>query len=170
MAPQTTQTPKEITLTKTGFDLDSKTDVTLMKVAPFTAVGTMQDFVSRLGNDSDLILKVVNDGLEEYERKQLAANDSVAWLTTTEEGEIAKDESGSPIPFSGTLLIGEKAKQFAATVLNIAKMAFGYPDGKLAKGATKEEQEANRVLKAAAKSQAQDMILSNPVTLEALKK
>ena len=63
---------KEIrTRVKSVFDLDSKDYASLFKVGSFTPVGTMEDFVSRLGNDSALILQVVNEGLEEYAKRQL---------------------------------------------------------------------------------------------------
>jgi hypothetical protein len=130
----------------------------------------MQEFVSRLGNDSSKILEIVNDGLETYATKQLETETSAPWVELTEEDEVKKDEAGNPVTFSGTPLPADKEKSFAATILNMAKSMFGYPDQKLPKGASKAEQDANRKLKADAKQAALDMVLSNPAAVEALKK
>jgi hypothetical protein len=164
----TTQT--QIETRKSGLDLDSRSDVTLIKVAPFNPAENMESFVSRLGNDAKLILEICNDGLKEYERNKLLADNSIPWYQLNEEDEIITDENKQPVVFSGTLLIGDKAKQFAATVLNLAKMMFGYPADKLAKGASKAEQDANRLAKQTAKDAATNFVLSNPAAVEALKK
>lgn len=164
----TTQT--QIETRKSGLDLDSRSDVTLIKVAPWTPPTSMEDFVGRLQNNADLILKICTNGLKEYDQEQLAANSSIPWFQLNEEDEIITDENKQPVVFSGTLLIGDKAKQFAATVLNLAKMMFGYPADKLAKGASKAEQDANRLAKQTAKDAATNFVLSNPAAVEALKK
>lgn len=161
---------RQIEISRSIFDLDSKTDVSLRKIGTFTPVANMQEFVDRLSNNSERILEIVNEGLEEYSRKQLLSDSASPWLTVNDDGEIALDEAKQPVPFAGTPLPEEKAKSFAATVLNLAKMMFGYPDAKLPKGATKEQQEANRALKSTAKNAAIDMVLSNPAAVEALRK
>lgn len=167
---QTQPEAVEIRIPRTQFDLDSKGEVSLVKIGKFQPVATMEEFVARLGNDSNAILNIVNDGLEEYSRKALLSDSSIPWYKLTEEGDVEVDAEKNPVPFTGTLLTEEKSKQFFATVLNMAKMMFGYPDQKLPKGATKAEQDANRELKNKAKAQAQDLILSNPAAVEALKK
>ena len=171
----TTQTTPQnaertIEINKTRFDLDSKGDVSLRKVGKFKPVADMQEFVARLGNDSAKILQIVNDGLEEYSRREMETDSATPWLVVGEDGEIATDDQKQPVVFSGTVLSEEKAKQFNATVLNMAKMMFGYPDGKLAKNASKEAIEANRKAKQAARDAAQDFLLSNPAAVEALRK
>lgn len=178
MTPSATQTGaapqgREIRIDRQIFDLDSKGDVSLRKVGQFLPVANMQEFVERMGNDSAKILEIVNDGLEEFTRKSLVSDPNVPWYELTEEGELKLDgegDSAKPVPFAGTPLPEEKAKSFAASILNLAKALFGYPDAKLPKGASKEDQEKNRALKAEAKAKATDMVLSNPAAVEALKK
>jgi hypothetical protein len=81
-----------------------------------------------------------------------------------------EDEEGARTPFVGTILSADKGKQFAATVLNLAKMMFNYPSDKLPKNASKEEAAVWRNSKANAKQAAQDFVLANPAAVEALKK
>jgi hypothetical protein len=153
---------KEIrTRVKSVFDLDSKDYASLFKVGSFSPVSTMEDFVSRLGNDSALILQVVNEGLEEYAKRQLE-NSDIPYSTETEDGKIEA--------FSGTPISEEKSAQLSATVLNIAKMMFGFPDLPRGTKMTAEEQKANREKKSAAKQAAIDFVLSNPAAVEALRK
>ena len=149
-------TTKEIRTTKTVFDLDSKSDVTLVKVGTFSPVTNMQEFVSRLGNDATKILAIVNSGLESHEQSQLSSNESIAWQQEDE------NEAGETvlIPFAGTTLSEEKSKQLAANVLNMAKMLFGYA----------KDMAGGKEAKRAAKAKAQEMLLSNPQVIEALKK
>jgi hypothetical protein len=162
---QTTPAPStiEISKSKSVFDLDSKADVSVIKVGQFTPVTTMQEFVERLGNDSAAILKVVNDGLIAFATEQLATANDVPWKVVDDEGNPGAD-------FNGTLLSEEKTKQLGATVLNIAKMMFGYPDVPRGTKQTPAELAANRAKKSEAKQAAIDFVLSNPAAVEALKK
>lgn len=140
---------KQIRTQQTVFDLESKDNVTLYKVGEFTPVTTMQDFVARLGNDSAKILEIINDGLKAFELAQLEKNGE-PWMVEGEDGALT--------PFAGVTISEEKSKQFAANVLNMAKMLFGYN-----KDMTKED-------KRKAKDQAEAMLLGNPAVIEALKK
>lgn len=150
----------EIRTQKTGFDLDSKSDVTVVKTGQFQPVQNMQEFVQRLGNDSAKILEIVNSGLQDYARQQLASNGD-PWQTENEDGTLQ--------PFAGTLLTEEKSKQFGATVLNLAKMMFGYPADKPSDKSA-DAMETWRKAKETAKAQAIGFVLSNPAAIEALKK
>src|ERR1051325_8229332 len=127
---------KKLNITRRQFDLDQKKDVDLVKVVEFKPVADMAEFAARLGNDSKRILEIVNDGLEEFTKKQASEDSQIPWYEMDEEGEIKTDENKQPVVFNGTLLTDEKAKQFNATVLSMAKMMFGYPDQKLPKGAS----------------------------------
>jgi len=155
------QAIKSIEITKSVFDLDSKADVTVRKVGDFTPVSTMEEFVSRMSNNAAAILQIVNDGLESYTREQLASDEKVAWQL------VEEDDNGNETlaPFTGTLLSAEKSKSLNATVMQFAKLLFGY-----AKQMVPGDVEANRKAKAGAKSQALAMILSNPAAIENLKK
>lgn len=153
----TTQTSKEIRTTKSVFDLDSKSEVTVVKIGQFTPVANMQEFVSRLGNDAAKILTIVNDGLENHERTQLATDESKPWQVE-DENETTGEKTLAP--FSGTLLSEDRSKQLAVNVLSMAKMLFGYA----------KDMVGGREAKAAAKAKAQEMLLSNPAVIEALKK
>jgi len=164
----TTQTAsngaKEIrTRVKSVFDLDSKTEVSVVKVGTFTPVTTMQEFVDRLSNDSTKILEIINDGLEEFAKRTLDSSSEVPFQVIPEDG-------GDLTPFTGTALSEEKSVQLTATVLNLAKTLFGYPDIPRGTKQSPEELKANREKKASAKQQAYDFVLGNPGAVELLKK
>ena len=162
---QTVPTAKAILTQKTGFDLESKSDVLVVKIGSLAPITSMQDFVSRLGNDSQTILKVINDGMEAYEAERLRADSSVPWQTEEE------DENGETVltPFEGNLISEENGKKLAVNVLNIAKLMFGYPASKLPKDAPASVKSETKALKQVAKLKAQEMLLSNPAVVEALK-
>lgn len=151
---------KTLEVTKSVFDLDSKDYVTLKKIGEFAPVTSMAEFTERLGNDAKAILEIVNDGLEEYSRKQLAAN-AEPWKLVEE----AEDGSESLSDFTGTPISAEKSKLLSATVINLAKTLFGY-----AKNMVPNNADENRKAKKAAKDQALAMLLSNPAAVEGLKK
>ena len=148
---------KEIFKQKTVFDLDSKGDVTVKKVGQFTPVANMQDFVARLGNDAEAILRIVNAGLEDYERERLASDESIPWQVLDDEGKPAGE-------FKGFLLSEEKSKQLNASVLNFAKLSFGYNEASEIKDA-KERSKARQT----AKDEALAALLT-PAAIEGLKK
>ncbi len=141
---------KPLEVSRSVFDLDSKDDVTVVKIGSFTPVSTMAEFTARLGNDAAKILSVVNEGLEAYDREVLANNDQ-PWQVKAEDGTLSN--------FSGTLLNEEGSKFFAASVLNFAKMVFKYS----------KDMAGGKEAKRKAKEQAADVLLSNPATIEALK-
>jgi len=162
----TTQTQPEtahkaLEIRKEVFDLDSKGMVTVVKVGDFEPVSSMEEFVSRLGNDAKAILSIVNDGLEKYTEKQLENDSTVSYQLVDE------DENGNEtlVPFTGTLLSAEKSKSLGATVINFAKLLFGYQ-----KNMVPGNKEENRKAKAAAKESALAAILSNPAAMEGLRK
>lgn len=167
MTPEMKQTAevganKAIEVTKSVFDLDSKGDVLVKKVGDFTPVATMEEFVSRMGNNAAAILKIVNDGLEKYTEVQLEADDSIAWQLVEKDDETGLEKL---TPFTGTLLSEEKSKSLDATVIQTAKLFFGYQKNMVA-----GDVDANRKAKAGAKEQALAFILSNPAAIENLKK
>jgi hypothetical protein len=162
----TTQTAPEaahkaLEIRKEVFDLDSKGMVTVVKTGDFEPVSTMEEFVSRLGNDAKAILQIVNDGLEKYTEKQLESDTNVPYQLVDE------DESGNEVlvPFTGTLLSAEKSASLKATVINFAKLLFGY-----SKNMVPGDKKANADAKKAAKESALAAILSNPAAVEGLKK
>ena len=155
---------KPITISKTVFDLDSKDDVSVMKAGTFTPVATMSEFSERMAGDTDQALKIINVALEMYAKEQLESDNSISWKTQKEDGTAGDD-------FSGTLLSPEKSKQLDATVLNLAKTMFGYPDSPRGgnKNLSEEEIKSQRATKSKAKQEALDFILSSPAAIERLK-
>ena len=151
---------RPIRLDKKVFDLDSKDEVLVAKVGEFLPVATMAEFVSRLGNDATAILQIVNDGLETYETKRLAASDA-PWQLVTED----ENDNEVLVPFTGTLISPERSKMLKASIINFAKLMFGYSKQMVA-----GDVKANREAKQAAKDSALAVILSNPAAVEALKK
>jgi hypothetical protein len=157
--PETPEVPK-LQTTRYVFDLDTKETVKLVKQGEFAKVSTVDEFVSRLGNDANTILQVINDGLMKFEESKLASDESKPWLLEDED-----DETGAVTltEYKGTPISEEKGRQLSATVINIAKLMFGYSKK------MDENVEENRKKKAAAKAQALTMILSNPASVEVLK-
>ena len=166
--PETNEAPKVemLEVSKTILDLDSKGEVTLVKsAAPPAPITSMEDFVSRMGNDAEQILKYAGVAYLQYFKDNLESNPEVPWQLADE------DEEGNVVlvPFTGTPIADDKLKQLNATVINLAKMVFGYSK-KMVAGATPEAIKANRAAKAASKAQALEMVLANPAAVEALKK
>lgn len=141
--------PITLECTKKVFDLDTKDDVVLFKAGTFTPAENTADALARVGNDSAAFMKIVNAGLRDYTREQIAADTNVPWQ--------AKDDEDNLVPYMGSTITEEKSKQLAANVLNMAKMLFGY------------SKEMPREAKKSAKEKAQDMLLANPAVVDALK-
>jgi len=59
-------------------------EVQLRKVGSVEPVTTMEEFVSRMGNDAQAILEIVNDGLVKYTERNLAADPTVEWQLVDE--------------------------------------------------------------------------------------
>ncbi len=144
-----------ITAEKNVFDLVSKKYVTLEKEGETTPVTTMQEFTERLGNRADLILELANKALAEYAKEQLAADETKPWMLRDDE-EL--------VPFEGQALSADKAKTLQASVINFAKLLFGY-----SKNMVPGDKEANIKAKNEAKDQALAAILSAPGAVERLK-
>lgn len=150
MNPMTDKkTVKMAPLTRTLFDLDSMSDVTLVKPVPdFEPVSTPQEAMARLGNDSVKLLQVINDGLMGHLRDSVKDDPNIPWNTEDEE-------TGELTLFTGT---PADSKAVNGLVLNLAKSVFGY---------TKD---STPVEKKAAKEAAMEMVKSTPKIVEGLKK
>lgn len=169
----TTTTPEapEVTLLKVDkevLDLDSKGYVTLVKEVPEPSpITTMEEFVSKLGNNAQTILKYANVAFLQFFKDNLASNPEIPWMLPGDEDEPATEFTGTPIN-------PDKEKGFEISVITVAKAMFGYqkvmveiPDA----NGTKEEKEAraaaieaNRAAKKAAKDSARSFLLSNPAS------
>jgi hypothetical protein len=125
---------------KTVFDLETFEEVTLVKEFEFSPVTSIEDALSRLGNDGEKLLKVLNDGLIDETRNRVR-EDNDGWHTFDEEkeGEI----NGA---FTGKIA---DQKSVNNLVLTLAKTVFGFT-----KDMSKDQ-------KRAAKSSAMEMIKSN---------
>lgn len=152
---------KTITVEKRVFDIDAKDEVLLRKSGEFVPVSTMQEFTERLGNNAQLILELANKALEVHAETELAGDESKKWMLV-EDGE---DGAETLTEFTGTALSPEKSKSLQATVINFAKLLFGYSKNMVPGDVVK-----NREAKKAAKDSALAAILSNPAAVEGLKK
>jgi hypothetical protein len=160
MATNTLPTPG-LKVEQVGFDLKSQGEVTLRKVGDFTPINDAGEFVNRLGGDSALILQLMNKALVIHTQEQLAGDPNVPWQLVEEDEETGVE---TLVPFDGSLIDGEKAKALKPTVIQIAKLIFGY-----AKNMVPGDKEANSVAKKAAKDKALASILNNPAMVEGLK-
>lgn len=130
----------ELKRQKTGTDLNTFDDVTLIKVGQFVPVKTLEEAKHRVGGDTEKFISIINEGLEAEAGRNLVNDPSVVWQVEDEEGTLS--------PFSGLLADG---KTVGVLILNLAKSVFGYK-----KEATKEE-------KRAAKESAKDLIKNSEV-------
>ena len=145
---------KQSPITKTVFDLVSFDEVTLVKAVPdFVPAENTSEVLARVGNDSTVMLELLNAGLKERERDSVSTN-SDPWHTYTldADGEPTGEING---PFTGT---PADMSAVNALQLTLAKTVFGYN-----KGMTKDE-------KRAAKNSALDMIKANDAIKAGLQK
>lgn len=140
---------RQIKSTEKVFDLEARDFVEIVKVADKRSVENMEQFVALMGNDAAAILKIINDGLESYDQKQLAKRNDVPVYTESEDGGLE--------PYAGSTLGEAATAKLKATQLALAKNLFGY-----AKSLTPEK-------KKAAKESALQFVLSNPAAIEMLK-
>lgn len=138
---------KKLRVQDTVFNLDTFTEVTLVKEVPFAPVSTVAEALAALGNDDNALLAVINKGLESNARKD-AKSVPTGWHTFTEEGEVNGEFSGTPADI----------KKVNALVLTLAKTVFGYDNN------------APLAEKKAAKESAKAMIQGNTQIREGLKK
>ena len=138
---------KTLTPTKTLFDLDTMSDVTLFKSVEFTPVTSTKEALERLQNNAEKFLKVINDGLESEAARAAKEDNSIPWMVENDEGES--------VAFEGT---PADSKAVNGLVLNLAKSVFGYT-----KESSKDE-------KRTAKESALQMVKNTPAIVEGLKK
>jgi len=137
----------QLTVTSSVFDLDTMDEISLIKVKDFTPAQSAKEAMDRLEGNADLFLAVINEGLATQEKRALK-NDTTPWQVL--------DEDGKPTgPFQGT---PANAKAVNGLVLSLAKNVFGYA----------KEQPIEQ--KRAAKESALDMIRSNEVMKNGLKR
>lgn len=145
----TPTTNKTITVQRTVFDLDTMSDVLLIKEVAFSPVTNAQEALHRLGNDSSKLLAVINEGLEAEARRSAVSDNSIPY--------VQEDEEGNKTPFAGT---PADSKAVNSLVLTLAKTIFGYskdssPDQKRAsKDKAFEMIKANEAIRAGLKENA----------------
>ena len=151
----TPSTQEFITTTKGGIDLASFEQVDLYKkVAKPTPVTSIQDALTRLGNDQPKLLLVLTEGLQ-AEAVRHARESEDGWLTYKEDGT----EGGEA--FTGALADG---KDVNPLILQFAKLMFGFDDA-----AAIADTEKKREAKRSAKEQAMEYIKTQPRIIEAFK-
>jgi hypothetical protein len=128
----------ELKRQKTGTDLNTFEDVTLIKTGKFVPVTTLEEAKHRVGGDTEKFISIINEGLEQEAGRNLVNDPNVAWQVEDEEGNLTA--------FSGMLADG---KMVGGLILNMAKSIFGYSKDK-----SPEE-------KKAAKNAAKDLIKNN---------
>lgn len=139
---------KQLPIQKSVTNLDTMSTVVVGKKYTFVPVGSTEEALQRVANDTKKFLALINEGLQ-AETRRIASADPNGWMEFDEDGEI------TATPFTGT--IGDP-KAVNALVLTLAKTVFGYnADLALA--------DRNK-----AKSQAMDMIKSTPAIRDGLKK
>lgn len=143
---------KKINVTRNVMDLDTLTEVTLVKQFEFTPVADAASALALLGNDAGKFMEIVNAGLVDFQRNAVRDNDA-PWHTFAKDEASGEDSETINGPYAGTPVNMELA---GPLVLNFAKM-FGF-----VKGATLDA-------KRAAKAKAWETIKATPAILEALR-
>jgi len=149
------QAPKPIdkVTTKSFFDLDSFTDLTLVKNWQFTPVKDTTEALARLGNDSSKFLSIINEGLMAEQNRQVRDSNG-DWKQKDDEGNLTDPPSTfTPVD----------RDDYNALVRQLAISVFGYTVGRDLDDATKAK---NNAAREAAKS----MIKSTEVIRDGLKK
>lgn len=147
MVPSTASESKTLTVQRTGLDLDSFEEKTLIKEVNFVPVKSAKEAVEKLGGDAEKFLRVINEGLESEARRNAIEDSSIPWLEEDEESE-------EKTVFSGTLA---DRKVVNGLILNLAKSLFGY------------KKEIPTEKKRAAKESAMNLIKGNEQMREGLK-
>lgn len=130
------------------FDLDARENVTLIKEGEFEPVENTETALARVGNDAKKFIAIINAGLRQYFRDQLADDASKPWNTEDEEGKLTV--------FTGSTLTETQSKYLAAMSLNFAKMQ-GYSKDKAPE------------VKKALKAKAMESVLAMPGFIDTLK-
>src|SRR5271154_5015368 len=112
MNPTEAKTEK---VTSTVFDLDSMSEVTLIKNVEFAPVTTTAEALHRVGNDAAKFLAIINSGLRDHVRESAKGDSSIPWMQENEDGDT--------VTFAGT---PADSKAVNSLVLTLAKTIFGY--------------------------------------------
>ena len=155
MAEQTneqTKTEQVINVTQKVMDLDTLTELTLVKQFTFTPVADAASALALLGNDAAKFMEIVNAGLKDFQRESVREN-AEPWHTFAKDGETGEESETINGPYTGTPVNMETV---GPVVLNLAKM-FGFTKG------------ASLEAKRAAKAKAWETIKASPAILDALK-
>lgn len=139
-------------VTRTIFDLGQFEDVLVGKDVSFTAITDVQDALSRIGNDSDKLISLINKGME-AEVRDAAYNSAKDWHLFKDETKGAGSELNGMFQGTPASKAGVNALQ-----LTLAKTVFGY------------SKDLDKEAKAKAKADAYEMIKGNPAIVEGLKK
>src|SRR5216684_1777192 len=152
VADKTDNGLKKVQVQKTFFDLDTFAEVTLRKEFEFTMVATIKEAETRLNNDAERLIKIINDGLISVQR---AHENSIptGWRVLTEDGEMNGEFSGTPADQD----IVNKL------VLQLAKTSIGPSMGL-------DWETANKDQKRAIREATQEFIKTTPLIRNGLKK
>lgn len=158
--------PEMVRVELEGFDIKSGSDVKLVKIGPFAPINDGAEFVTRLGGDSALILKYMNEALKSYLKDQLASDPAVGWQIEEENDET---ETLELKPFEGQLIDKEKAEKLKPAVIIFAKLLFKYKKWMVEGNKTDPIViAANKKAKQESRDKALAALLQNPAMVEGL--
>lgn len=123
-----------IVVESTIFDLAAFEEVQVGKVIEYVPVTTIDEALAKLGNDSNKLLAVVNDGLLE-EAKKNARKDPSGWHTFDDDDKLNGPFDGQPADM----------KKVNSLVLTLAKTVFGFSKD-LTKDQKRESKESAKSL------------------------
>lgn len=136
---------RELIIQSTVTALENLEEVKLGKVVNFNEVESVEAALAAVGNDSEKLLKVINDGLA-AETRRIAREDETGWHSYKEDGTLNGE-------YSGKIVDSEKIAQL---VLTFAKMAGFGPD---------KTADQKREIKSKARDKVKRMLSNDPEML-----
>lgn len=143
---ETTNEPRELTITDAVFDLDTFEEVTLQKKVLFTPIKDQDAALTMLSTDGEKMLRIINKGLEAELRSVEKKNP--AGFQVVEDGDLKGEYTGTPANMANV----------NSLVLTMAKTMYGF------------SKDLSPEAKRTAKDAAKDFIRSQPAIKENLKK
>jgi hypothetical protein len=132
------------------FNLDTLETVLLKReFEPEPAVADIEAAKIAVGGDIAKLMAIINAGLVSEQARKLK-EDIAGWMEADDEGKFT-------IPFAGSAASEKVQEMIDGTILQIAKMSFGYQKG------------IKPTEKQAAKKAATDFLISQPILIAGIK-
>lgn len=127
--------------TRTVFDLDTFSEVELVKTASFSPASTAKEALERLGGDAEKFLSIINTGLKTVAVRSLASDSSIPFHKVNEDDSVGEVWSGTPADM----------KAVNQLQLVLAKTIFGYDKDAPIESKRKSKEDAMEMIRSSEK-------------------